>query len=289
MDVKTQLQSQWLTIDHSKIHYVESGEGDPILFLHGMPTSSYLWRNIIPHFNNSTRCIAPDLIGMGQSDKPDIAYTLADHIHYIEHFIEQLDLRDITLVVHGWGSAIGFDIAARHPERFKALAFFESHVRPTLDWDRLSLPVQQLAAMLTTPEKAHHAVVEDNFMLEVLLPNGVVTELEPEVMQAYAKPFKTAKDRQVFWQYLMDLPLGVDDGDVVKRMSAYSDWLQQTTLPKLMLYAVPGFITTIDTVNWAKNNLSNLSLECLDDVMHFAQESAPHLFAVTLKQWYKKL
>src|SRR6185312_4320755 len=118
-------RSHYIEIDGSKLHYIKEGTGDPILFLHGIPASSYVWRNIIPYVAPLGCCIAPDLIGFGKSDKPDIAYTIQDHIDYIEKFIQTLQLDNITFVMHGWGSIIGFDYAMRHPDKCKGLVFYE--------------------------------------------------------------------------------------------------------------------------------------------------------------------
>ena len=128
----------------SKIHYIDEGQGDPIVFLHGIPTWSYMWRNIIPSLNKQARCIAPDLIGFGKSDKPDIEYSVFDHIRYIEAFIKALGLKNITFVLHAWGSTIGFDYAVRHQDKIKGLAFLEAHIRAadTVDmvsfWSRIA-------------------------------------------------------------------------------------------------------------------------------------------------------
>ena len=143
----------------AKIHYIDEGKGDPIVFLHGMPACNYLWRNIIPGMAKRARCIAPDLIGMGKSDKPDIAYTIFDHIDYISDFIDSLNLSDITLVLHGWGSIIGFDYAMKNQDKVKGIVFYEAHVRPVTSWDMLSLPVQQLAAMLVDPKSAKKSIM----------------------------------------------------------------------------------------------------------------------------------
>ena len=282
-------QSRFINIHGNNIHYVDQGKGDPIVFLHGMPTSSYLWRNIIPPLTEDTRCIAPDLIGMGKSDKPDITYSVFDHIKYIDGFIEELNLNNITLVLHGWGSVIGFDIAMRHPEKIKAIAFFEAHIRPALDWDMLSLPVQQLASMLKNKKASYHAVVEDNYFLTKLLPRGMLRKLTQEELDAYSEPFTTKESRKPLWQYLQELPLGDNNTDVVKLIEAYSKKLQQSDVPKLMLYAIPGFITTIDTVRWAKEHLSNLTLVDLGEALHFAQESVPEQFSTALLDWYQQL
>ncbi len=283
------IPGKFIKVKGSKIHYLEQGEGDPILFLHGMPTSSYLWRNIIPKLSDQARCIAPDLIGMGQSDKPDIDYRVFDHIQYMDGFIEALGLKNITMVLHGWGSVIGFDYAMRNELNVKALAFFESQIRPATDWNMLSLPVQQFSSLLRRPGASYRAIVKQNYLVNRLLSSGVVRELSAEILANYKAPFPTPETRKPLWQYIQDLPLGDGPKDVVDLMSRYSDWLLKTPLPKLMLYAVPGFITTIATVQWAKDHMANLTLECLDNVLHFAQESMPELFAEKLRKWYVSL
>ncbi len=138
-------QSNYIEVHGSSIHYVEEGAGQPILFLHGNPTSSYLWRNIIPHVASLGRCIAPDLIGMGRSDKPDIDYRFVDHANYVEEFIEKMDLQDITLVVHDWGSALGFHYAMRHESNVRGLAFMEAILAPVPSWEMRPGFMQPLA------------------------------------------------------------------------------------------------------------------------------------------------
>lgn len=283
------IESKMVEVNGSKMHYLEQGEGDIILFLHGMPTSSYLWRNIIPTVSKQARCIAPDLIGMGASDKPDLDYTVFDHIRYIDGFIEALGLKNITLVMHGWGSVIGFDYARRHENNIKALAFFESHVRPTTDWNMLSLPVQQFASLLARPGAAYRAVVEQNYLVKKLLPRGVISPLSAEDLAVYQKPFVSSESRKPLWQYVQELPIGKGSDEVVELISQYSHWLEKTPIPKLMMYAIPGFITTVATVQWARDHMENIELVGLDDVLHFAQESVPDLFSQKLCEWYKSL
>lgn len=282
-------KSHYLSVQGAKIHYYDEGAGDPMVFLHGMPTSAYLWRNIIPVLSPTARCIAPDLIGMGKSDKPDIAYRIFDHVEYIEAFIESLDLQNITLVLHGWGSVVGLEYARRHPDKIKAIAFYEAHLKPVTEWHQLSLPVQQLASMLRNPKAARHAVVDQNYLIKRLLPSAVVRKLSQQELDCYSAPFTTTSARLPLWQYLNDLPLGNGPKDVVDLISVYSDWLQQTTFPKLLLYAIPGFITTVDMVQWAKAHLKNLTMVVLNDAMHFAQESAPDQFAKALLSWYREI
>jgi len=266
-------ESKYIEVKGSKIHYLEQGSGDPILLIHGMPTSSFLWRNIMPPLAEHGRCIAPDLIGMGDSDKPDIDYRVFDHIDYIEGFVKAMNLKNITLVVHGWGSVIGFAIASRHPELFKALAFFEAHVRPTTDWNMLSLPVQQLATLLNRPGASYRAIVQQNYLIKKLLPHGIIRSLSEEDYAVYKKPFPTDDTRQVLWQYVQDLPLGDGPKDVIDLIQGYSKWLKKTPIPKLMLYAMPGFITTVATVQWARDHFKNMQLIGLDDALIFSNKN----------------
>lgn len=281
--------SNFINVKGSRMHYLKDGVGDPIVFIHGMPTSSYLWRNIIPILSDQALCIAPDLIGMGKSDKPDIEYRIFDHIDYINTFLATLNLKHITLVMHGWGSVIGFDYASRHPENIKALAFYEAHIRPTTDWNMLSLPVQQFASLLARPGASYRAVVKQNYLLNKLLPSGVVRPLQAKEIDAYKAPFLTPESRKPLWQYVQDLPLGKGPEDVVALIDRYSKWLQKTQIPKLMLYAIPGFVTTMDTVQWARDQMQNIQLVGLDNALHLAQESMPDAFGQILRAWYMDL
>lgn len=276
-------------VNGSKIHYRECGDvSQPTLvMIHGMPTSSYLWRHVMPLLEDRYHCVAPDLIGMGDSDKPDIEYRIFEHIDYIEKFIEQRGLRDITLVLHGWGSVVGFEYARRHPHNVRGLIFYESHIRPVTEWNMLSLPVQQFASLLKGREKSHRAIMEENYLVETLMRQGIVDSFSQETMDVYREPFSTAASRQPLWQYTQDLPLGKGPDDVIKLIDTYSKWLQHTEIPKLMLYAVPGFITTIETVAWAKERLHNLTLVALDDALHFAQETMPQDFAQAIDSWMR--
>lgn len=280
--------SHYASIDGVKIHYYDEGAGDPILFLHGVPTSAYVWRNIIPALTPFGRCIAPDLIGMGKSDKPNIAYRVFDHIDYIDKLIEKLNLKNITLVMHGWGSVIGFDYARRHENNIKSLVFYESHLQPVTHASQLSLPVQQLASLLNRPGASYRAVVNQNYLIDRLLQTTVMRKLTDEEMAHYREPYSTPDSRKPLWQYVNDLPLGNGPEDVVQLIQAYSDWLQETPIPKLMLYAIPGFITTIESLQWARDHFKNLKLVELNYALHMAQESIPEIFSAELVKWVSK-
>lgn len=279
--------SHFASVAGAKMHYYDEGAGDPILFLHGIPTSAYLWRNIIPSLSPHARCIAPDLMGMGKSDKPDSDYRIFDHIAYIDAFIETVGLKNITLVLHGWGSVIGFDYARRHPNNVKAIAFYESYVQAMNDWQKLSLPVQQIATLLNHPGASYRAVIKQNYVVEKILPRSAICQLTDDVMNHYRAPFLTLESRKPLWQYVNDMPFGKGPKDVVDLMQQYSTFLQKSPMPKLMLYGVPGFMTTMETVAWSKENLPNIELACLDDALHLAQESMPEKFSDVLLTWYR--
>lgn len=289
ISAKFPFESNFVEVEGVKIHYIDEGEGDPVLFLHGIPTSCYVWRNIIPPLAKSARCIAPDLVGMGKSDKPKIEYTIFDHIKFIEGFIEKLGLKNITLVLHGWGSVVGFHYAMRHEDNVKAIAFYESHVRAIEDWDMLSLPVQQFSMLFDDRNRSYREVVEKNFFIDTVLPTGVLRDLSDEELSYYREPFAEPDDRLPLWQYVQELPLGKERTDVVNLIDEYSKKLRASKMPKLMFFAVPGFITTIDTVSWCRDNLQNLEIIDLGEAMHFAQESNPDAFATNLEQWYQEL
>ncbi|MEM1244330.1 MAG: haloalkane dehalogenase [Pseudomonadota bacterium] len=282
-------KANFIEVLGSKMHYVDEGEGDPIVFLHGIPTWSYLWRNIIPFLSKSARCIAPDLIGLGKSEKPNIAYRIFDHIRYITEFIDKLGLKNITFVVHGWGSIIGFEYARQHEQNIKGLAFLESHIRPVTDWSMVSLPVQELSTVLNTPDGGYDVIMNSNYFVNKVLPSGVLRKLTEEELQHYREPFMKTGSCKPLWQYLKDLPLGNGPNDVVELIANYSQWLQLTNLPKLMLYAVPGFITTISTVQWARDHLSKLILVDVGDALHYAQETKPDVIGEEINNWYKSL
>lgn len=285
------MEEKYITVNGARMHYLEAGAGHDqvVVFLHGMPTSSYIWRHVIPQLQSQYHCIAPDLIGMGKSDKPDIDYRVFEHIDYFEKLIAGLGLKNIVLVVHGWGSVIGFEYARRHPGNVRGLAFYESHIRPATEWNMLSLPVQQFAALLGRPGASYRAVVKQNYLVNKLLPRCVMRKFTDEEMEVYRAPFPTVESRKPLWQYIQDLPLGKGPDDVIALIAGYSKWLQQCDTEKLMIYAIPGFITTVETVAWARENLHNLKLVGLDDVLHLAQETIPDVFADALLNWLEEI
>lgn len=281
-------QSKYVTVHGAKMHYIEQGSGETVLFIHGIPTYSYVWRNVIPYVAPSAHCIALDLIGCGYSDKPDIDYTLPEHMHYLEGFIENLKLKDITLVLHGWGSILGFDLAMRRPDLIKKLIFMEAHIRPVVDWNDLSLPVQQLSSLLDK-DADYAKILNTNFYMEKIFPLGVLRKLGKTEMDFYLKPFAEPASKKVLIQYLQDLPFTQHPpNNATKMIAAYSEKLQQSTMPKLMLYAVPGFLTTINEVQWAITHLPNLRAVDIGEDLHYLQETKPDIIGHEIGKWLRE-
>ena len=281
-------KSNYVDVLGSRMHYVDEGSGDPILFLHGNPTSSYLWRNIIPHVTPMGRAIAPDLIGMGKSDKPDIEYRLVDHVKYVDGFIEALGLKNITFVIHDWGSSLGFHYVMRHESNVKGLAFMEA-ILFERHWDSMSERSKRLFGSLRTPGSGWDMIMNDNFFVERVLPGSVVRKLTDEEMERYREPFREPPARLPTWRWPNEIPIEGEPADVVTMVMAYREWLQRTALPKLLFYATPGAIIDAEQVAWCETNLKNLTTVDLGEGIHFVQEDHPHLIGAKLAEWYQGL
>ncbi len=281
-------ESKFVEVHGSKIHYVEEGSGDPVLFLHGNPTSSYLWRNVIPHVSPQARCIALDLIGMGKSDKPDLQYRFVDHARYVEGFIEALGLRNITFVIHDWGSALGFHYARRHEENVKGLAFMEAIVRPTT-WAEVPEQYRQVFQALRTPGVGEKMIMEQNMMVEQLLPGAVLRKLTDEEMDRYREPYPDPASRKSVWRWPNELPIDGEPADVAAAVQAYSEWLGKSDLPKLLLYVRPGAIIREPLLEWCRNNMRNLKTVDIGPGAHFVQEDRPHEIGEAIAEWYRGL
>jgi len=231
-----------LAVLDSHMTYVQVGVGDPIVFLHGNPTSSYLWRNVIPHLAGRGRCLAPDLIGMGRSGKaPSGGYRLADHVRYLDAWFEAVDLRRVTLVVHDWGSALGFHWARRHPERVKALVYMEAIVRPVA-WAEWPEAARKIFQALRTPA-GEEMILAKNVFVERILPASVLRGLAPEEMERYREPFREpGESRRPTLTWPREIPIDGEPADVSALVNDYAAWLARSPLPKLFVNANPGSI-----------------------------------------------
>ncbi len=271
--------SRLIDIHGSKMHYLEQGVGDPILFLHGMPTSSYLWRKVIPMLAPLGRCIALDLIGMGKSDKTNIDYSFLDHLNYVETFIEALNLKNLTIVMHGWGSIIGFDYAMRHEDNCRGLVFYESYLCPMID-DYVSLPVQEQILSL---EKQVTALDSPSVAFaDTMMRQGFMDRLSEEQIAPYSQPFSQKGSDKPLTQYIKEMSHNEKLNNFI---ASYSEKLTHSKLSKLMLYSVPGFLTTMSSVRWAKKNLSHLEMIDVGEELHYIQESNPTLMGEAISVW----
>src|SRR5215831_9847936 len=213
-----------------EIAYVEVGEGDPIVLLHGNPTSSYLWRNVLPHLQPVGRCIAPDLLGMGDSAKLPVSgpssYRFVEHRRYLDALLEALGVRErVTLVVHDWGSALGFDWANRHRDAVKGIAYMEAIVLPRT-WDDFPEPIRQMQVALRT-KAGEKLVLEQNAFVERILGAGVLRRLSEEEMSWYRRPFATpGEDRRPTLSWPRQIPVDGEPVDVTAIVTRYADWLR---------------------------------------------------------------
>ena len=224
--------------------YVDEGQGDPIVFLHGNPTSSYLWRNVLPYVQELGRCIAPDLIGMGDSQKlsqsgPD-SYTFVEHRRYLDALLQALEVHErVTFVVQDWGSALGFDWAYRHPDAVKGLAYMEAIVKPYA-WSEYSEAARQTFQALRSAE-GEQMVLEHNSFIEFNLPAGILRKLSEEEMNEYRRPFaKPGEGRRPTLSWARQLPIDGEPADVNEIVLAYGEWLSHSPVPKLYIQGDPG-------------------------------------------------
>jgi haloalkane dehalogenase len=222
--------------------YVDVGDGDPIVFLHGNPTPSYLWRNIIPRLVPYGRCLAPDYVGMGNSGAaPAGRYRFVDHVRYLDAWFDKMDLKqNVILVVHDWGSALGFHWAHRHPERVKAIVYMEGIVRPFLSWDEWPAVTRAFFQAQRTP-KGEELILEKNLFIEYLLP---LRDISAEAMEVYHRYFRIpGPTRQPMLTWTRELPIEGQPEDVVSIVDAYAKWLSTSAIPKLFIDAEPaGFL-----------------------------------------------
>jgi haloalkane dehalogenase len=268
-----------------RMAYVDVGEGAPVAFLHGNPTSSFLWRNVIAPLATSYRCIAPDLIGMGDSEKlPNTgpsSYSLAEHQGYVDAFLSAiLPDEPVTLVVHDWGSALGFDWARRNPERVRGIAYMEAIVRPMAmsEWSAAGI-FEKLRS-----EEGEAMVLDGNVFVEKILPKSVLRSLTHEEMTEYRRPFvNPGEDRRPTLSWPRQMPLDGSPADVVSVVERYSAWLASSNMPKLFINAEPGAILTGDMRNFCRTwpNQTEVTVKGI----HFIQEDSPREIAQAISEW----
>jgi haloalkane dehalogenase len=269
--------------------YVEMGEGDPIVLLHGNPTSSYLWRNVVPYLQPLGRCIVPDLIGMGDSDKlPDSgpgSYRFVEHRRYLDALLEALDVRErVTFVIHDWGSALGFDWANRHRDAVKGIAYMEAIVGPQYrdHWDTFDM---RPALQALRSDEGDTMVLRDNFFIEQVLPNAILRPLSDEEMAQYRRPFaEPGEGRRPTLTFPRQIPIEGDPADVVEIAAAYASWLKTSSVPKLFIKAEPGGILAHGAVLDFARSLP-AQTEVTVPGIHYVQEDSPDEIGQAIVKW----
>lgn len=276
----------------SEMTYLDEGEGRMVVFLHGNPTSSYLWRNIVPHVVNSGfRAIAPDLIGMGDSGKPDIDYTYADHSNYLAEFFKKLKLRNAILIVHDWGSVLGIDYARNHRASVDGLVMMEALLPPVFPAKDLSglQRLEKLFTALRTQGVGEEAVLKQNaFVEQVLFGFGIVRQLSDAEMAEYRRPFQTEQSRVPTLQFPRQLPIGGVPGDVAQVIIANGKWLSRTRIPKLHFYAHPGALNPKPVVDAIAARSPNTETRFVGVGTHFIQEDQPLAIGYGLADWLRR-
>jgi len=280
-------ESKFLEVLDSKIHYLDQGEGTPFLFLHGNPTSNYLWRNIIPHVVPLGRIVAPDLIGMGKSGKPDIDYTFADHYRYMDAFIKELELQNVILVIHDWGSALGFNYAMQNPDNVKGIVFMEALYQPS-SWKNFPSSAYLIFKLFRNPIMGKLMIMNRNFFVEKVLPKFTVRQLTKEEMDHYRQPYPDKKSRKPLYVWPNQIPIDGKPRETYDVVTQYNKFLQESEIPKLLLWAKPGAIITEQAVEWIKSHFKNLEDNYIGKSLHYVQEDQPDAIGKAIKSWYIK-
>ena len=280
-----------VSVNGKTMSYVEMGEGDPIVFQHGNPTSSYLWRNIMPHLSDQGRCIAIDLIGMGDSDKlensgPD-RYTLKEHRAYLDAALEALGVRDnVTLVIHDWGSALGFDWANRHRESVIGIAYMEAIVMP-VTWDQWPEAARGVFQGFRS-SSGEEMALNKNVFVEKVLPGSILRKLSKEEMNVYRKPFlNEGEDRRPTLTWPRQIPIEGEPADVVELVASYANWLSQSSIPKLFINAEPGAILIGEQREFCRSWPNQEEVTVKGN--HFLQEDSPDEIGIAIAAWRKKM
>jgi haloalkane dehalogenase len=282
-------QSHYLHILDSTIHYIDI-EGDKksetvFLYVHGNPTSIYLWRNIIPYSIPFGRSIALDLIGFGKSGKPNIKYSFQDHIKYVNEFINKLDLKNIVLVLHDWGGAIGFNYAMNNPSNIKGIVFMETFCKP-MEWNDLNFFTRWVFKKFRNEKSGQKWNGKYNVFLRFILPMSINRKLNDIEKQFYNEPFKTIESRAPIIKFPKELPFKNDNTSNEKIAFSYYEWLKVTSTPKLLLYTKPGVQVTSREVSIYESKFENLTTAFVGKGKHFIQEDQPENIGEAIENWY---
>jgi haloalkane dehalogenase len=275
-----------LNVLDSTIAYREAGDREaPIaLFLHGNPTSSYIWRNILPLVAPVAHCIAPDLIGFGQSGKPAIEFRFADHVRYFDAFLEGAGISSAFIIAQDWGTALAFHLAARRPEFIRGLAFME-FIRPMPSWKDFHADATEIFQKFRTRDVGEKMILEGNAFVEGVLPLGVVRKLTNEEMSIYRAPFSTPESRRPTWRFPNEIPIAGEPADVYSTMENAHRALAESSYPKLLFAGNPGALTSPAFAESFAKKLKNCRLVQLSSGIHYLQEDHPDVIGAKVKEW----
>lgn len=270
----------------SFLHYEESGAGPVFVFLHGNPGSSRLWRKVIPQLGRG-RMLAPDLIGMGQSGKPDIPYLFADHARYLDAWFDALGPDPVVLVAHDWGGALAFDWAARHPGRVAGIAFLESIVKPLSSAD-LSPQARKRAETIRDPKAGEELGLDTDGLVRQAFTRGVLTPVSDEDLEAYLAPYPTRESRRPLLAWARQMPIDGEPAELVERIEAFDGWLAESTeVPKLLMTfeGSPTLLITTEQAAWCAASIASLETVACGQAGHHAPEDQPEAIAMAISAW----
>ena len=275
----------------STMSYLEQGEGEAVVFLHGNPSAAYLWRNIMPYVAETHRAIAPDLIGMGHSGKPEIDYTFADHAAYLDAFIAAMDLDQVTLVSHDWGAALAWDFARRHPDKVVRLTFMEGVLPPAFPQPSYAAMGEEMGGMfrsLQDPEQGYQMVMEGNMFVEGILPMMINRPLGETAKAEYGAPYRDVESRLPTWMWPREVPTGGQPDSSVALMEDIAAFMGETEMPVLLTYADPGVLVPPQAVPFYTNLIGNLETAFIGQGLHFIQEDQPDAIGRAIADWLRR-
>jgi haloalkane dehalogenase len=290
MTVLSDVSLPQMNVLGSTMAYREAGDREaPVtLFLHGNPTSSYVWRNVLPLVAPVAHCIAPDLIGFGQSGKPDIEYRFADHVRYLDAFLDQAGISSAFVIAQDWGTALAFHLAARRPEFIRALAFME-FIRPLPTWDDFYPGAIETFQKFRTPGVGEKMILEGNVFVEAVLPGATARKLTDEEMSVYRAPFPTPESRRPTWRFPNEIPIAGEPADVYSTLEKAHEALAESTYPKLLFAGNPGAIVSPAFAESFAKGLKNCRLVQLSSGLHYLQEDHPQVIGANVKEWLIEL
>ena len=274
----------------SRMAYREAGSPDSptVLFLHGNPTSSYLWRNVIPLVAPVAHCVAPDLIGFGQSGKPDTEYRFFDHVRYLDAFLDKAGISSTYVVAHDWGTALAFHLAARAPKFVQGLAFME-FIRPMPSWDDFHPDAVETFKKFRTPGVGETMILDENAFVEGVLPGATVRKLTEDEMAVYRAPFPTPKSRRPTWRFPNDLPIAGEPADVYSVIEQAHRALAQSSYPKVLFTGDPGALVTPAFAERFASGLKNCKLIHIGPGIHYLPEDNPKAIGSGVHEWLIEL